>query len=211
MQKWLVDSPPRSTTAQRFTAGDNGHCSSAWNVGSARNMDTKRTATTLKRLEIMVPQLNNVFQIAYATNDVEQAATLLRERFGTGAVTILDPPGDLMRIGLAFAGRTMFELIQPINDPVGLYSNWIAHIEGFALRHHHLGILVESREQLASIRQAHVDNGTAVATEGSLPDALDFLYVDTTPQLGHYLEYVRLDAGGRAMFANIEGSIFEAA
>lgn len=157
----------------------------------------------------MTPQLNNVFQIAYATSDVEQAAKLFRERFDTGAFTILDPPGDIMRIGLAYAGTTMYELIQPLNDITGLYAPWIADVEGFAIRHHHLGMLVDTAEDLAAIRTTHVHNGTPVANEGSMPGALDFLYVDTTPLLGHYLEYVRLEEGGRAMFAQVEGSPFK--
>ncbi|MBB4614320.1 VOC family protein [Novosphingobium taihuense] len=156
----------------------------------------------------MVPQLSNVFQIAYASNDVEVAAKLLRERFGTGPFTILDPPGDLMRIGLAYAGSTMYEIIQPLNDTTGLYADWIAGIEGFALRHHHLGMLVDTADDLAAIRAAHLESGSAIATEGSMPGALDYLYVDTTPLLGHYLEYVRLDEGGRAMFAQVVGSPF---
>jgi hypothetical protein len=157
----------------------------------------------------MVPLLNNIFQIAYASNDVERAAALIKDRFGTGSFTIMDPPGDIMRIGLAFAGTTMFEVIQPLNEPTGMYANWIAGIEGFALRHHHIGMLVDSEQELAAIRAAHVDSGTPVVTEGSMPGVLDFLYVDVTPLLGHYLEYIRLEEGGRAMFAGVEGSTFK--
>lgn len=155
----------------------------------------------------MVPQLANVFQLAYVTNDVAKAADLFRTRFATGPFTQIEF-GDIMTIGLAFAGRTMIEVIQPINDATGIYSEWIAGIDGFALRQHHYGILVDSVEELAAIRAAHVDSGTPVATEGSMPGSLDFLYVDTVPLLGHYLEYVRLDEGGREMFRGVEGSIF---
>lgn len=156
-----------------------------------------------------IAQLDSVFQIAYATNDLENAMRLFRDRFGTGRFTMLDVPADVMRIGLAYAGRMMIELIQPVNDG-GLYSNWIAGTEGFALRHHHFGILADSKAQLTAIRQAHIDAGTTIATEGSMPGALDFLYVDTTADLGHYLEYVRLDPAGVAIFAQIEGSLFKA-
>lgn len=158
----------------------------------------------------MVPQLDNIFQIAYVTNDVERSAALFKDRFATGAFSQFAFDG-IMKIGLAFAGRMMIELIQPIDDPTGIYTGWIAGAEGFALRQHHFGILVDSADAMAAIRSVHVDNGTAVATEGSLPGSLDYLYVDTTPLLGHYLEYVRLDEGGRAMFASVEGSIFKAA
>lgn len=156
----------------------------------------------------MAPQLNNVFQIAYATGDAERAAALIKDRFGTGPFLIMDPPGGMMRIALAYAGSTMYELIQPLDDTSGLYANWIKGIDGFALRHHHLGMLVDTAEDLAAIRAAHVAAGSAIATEGAIPGALDFLYVDTTAVLGHYLEYVRLDDGGRAMFAQVEGSPF---
>ena len=155
---------------------------------------------------MIIPQLNNIFQIAYATSDVEQAAKLFHDRFGTGPFTIFDP--GIMRIGLAYAGTTMYEVIQPLDDTSGLYANWIAGIEGFALRHHHFGILVDTKDELAAVRAAHVDSGTAVAIEGSMTGVLDFLYVDTTASLGHYLEYVLLDEGGRAMFAQVEGSPF---
>lgn len=158
----------------------------------------------------MIPQLNNIFQIAYATNDVERAAAVFKNRFGTGAFSVFDFDG-VMKLRLAFAGQVMIELIQPINDPTGLYTGWIAGSEAFALRHHHFGVLVNSKDELAAIRAAHVDSGTAVAAEGSMPGSLDFLYVDTTVQLGHYLEYVHLDAAGRAMFASVEGSIFKGA
>lgn len=158
----------------------------------------------------MVPQLNNIFQIAYVTNDVERAAAVFKDRFGTGAFSRIEF-GDFVKLGLAFAGPMMIELIQPINDPTGLYSGWIAGSETFALRHHHFGVLVGSKDELAAIRAAHVNSGTAVAAEGSLPGSLDYLYVDTTAQLGHYVEYVRLDAGGRAMFTAVEGSIFKGA
>lgn len=156
----------------------------------------------------MMPLLNNMFQTAYVTNDVEQAAALFKDRFGTGAFSIIDFDG-VMRIGLAFAGQNMIELVQPISDPAGLYSNWIPADQGFAVRHHHIGLLVDSTEEMAAIRAAHVEAGTAVAIEGALPGSLDFLYMDTAAQLGHYLEYVRLEEGGRAMFAAVEGSIFK--
>lgn len=156
----------------------------------------------------MTALMNNMFQIAYASSDVERAAHLFREHFGTGAFTIIDPPGDIMRIGLAYAGGTMIEVIQPLNDTTGLYAPWIEGMSGFALRQHHFGMLVDTAADLAAIRSAHVDAGTRVANEGSMPGALDFLYVDTTAALGHYLEYVRLDEGGRDMFSNVEGSPF---
>ncbi|MFC4294993.1 VOC family protein [Novosphingobium tardum] len=156
------------------------------------------------------PLLDRIFQIAYVTNDVAQAEALFREGFGTGSFTRMDPPGGFMRISLAFAQQTMIELIEPIGDTVELYAKWIAGREGFVVRHHHFGMLVDSKAELAAIRAAHVENGTAVAMEGEMPGALDYLYVDTTPALGHFLEYIRLEEGGRAMFAAVEGSTFQA-
>lgn len=155
----------------------------------------------------MTGLLDNAFQQGYVTNDLEQAAALFAQRFRTGAFTFHTFDG-VMRIALAFAGKTMIELIEPITDPAGLYDHWIDRSGGFAVRHHHIGMLVDSQEQMGTIRAAHVADGTAVAAEGAMPGALDFLYVDTSRQLGHYLEYVWLDAGGRAMFGQVEGSIF---
>lgn len=157
----------------------------------------------------MVPQLNKIFQIAYVTNDIEHGCTLFKDRFGTANFTIMEPPGGFMRIALAFAGEKMIELIQPLNDLTGLYADWIAGAAEFVVRHHHFGLLADSREELAAIRAAHVEAGAALSLEGTMEGVLDYLYVDTTPQLGHYLEYIRLEAGGLAMFAGLEGSIFK--
>lgn len=157
-----------------------------------------------------VPLLDRIFQIAYVTNDVGRAEALFRERFGTGAFSRMDPPGGFMRISLAFAQQTMIELIEPVGDAVELYANWIAGRQDFVVRHHHFGMLVDSKAELSAIRAAHVESGTAIAMEGEMPGALDYLYVDTTQSLGHYLEYIRLEEGGRAMFAGVEGSTFQA-
>ncbi len=158
----------------------------------------------------MIAQFENLFQIAYVTNDIARASALFKDRFGTGAFKVIDTPDSPVRIALAFAGRTMLELIHPLDDTIPLYADWIAGIEGFALRHHHFGLLVETKAELAAIRAAHVNAGTGIPLEGDIPGALDYLYADTAPELGHYLEYIRLDAGGRAMFAGVEGTIFTA-
>lgn len=159
----------------------------------------------------VISQLNNCFQIAYVTNDIDQAADLFRDRYGTGDFQFMrELPGGQIQIALAFAGDMMIELIQPINDTLGVYANWIAGERGFAVRHHHFGLLVNSKDELAAIRAAHAERGLTVVMEGEMPGMLDFLYVDTTAELGHYLEYVLLDAGGRAMFASIPGSPFVA-
>jgi hypothetical protein len=44
--------------------------------------------------------------------------------------------------------------------------------------------------------------------EDDLPGFMAHLYADTTADLGHYLEYIRLYDGGRTMFASVPDSPF---
>jgi Glyoxalase/Bleomycin resistance protein/Dioxygenase superfamily len=155
--------------------------------------------------------LNGVFQLAYVTNDLDEAAACLRGRYGTGEFAFFrDLPGSVMEIGLAYAGDMMVELIEPKTGAPELYSRWIENREGLVVRHHHYGMLIDSADEWEAMRSAYVARGTEIALEGDVPEFLAYLYADTTADLGHYLEYVRLYGGGRAMFASVPGSPFAA-
>ncbi|KHK89094.1 VOC family protein [Novosphingobium malaysiense] len=154
-----------------------------------------------------VPQLRNVFQICYATNDIDRAAVILQEQFGCGEMLFMrDLPDSLTQIALSYCGDTNFELVQPHNPSGDFYSDWISGAQDFVLRLHHYGMLVDSREDMAAIRAAHVARGHGIPLEASMPGNLDALYADVTGTLGHYLEYIYLEEGGRQMFAAVPGS-----
>ena len=156
---------------------------------------------------MVLPALKDLFQVGYVTNDLDRAAAIMREQFGTGAVKIMrDIPDSFIDIGLCFAGETNYELIQSHNTSGDFYSDWIADADGFALRPHHFGFLAESKEHMAALRKLHAGAGRDFPLDNTAPGFIDVFYADTSADLGHYLEYFHLEDGARAMFADVEGT-----
>ena len=154
-----------------------------------------------------LPMMKDLFQVGYVTNDLERAAAVMRDQFGTGAVKIMrDIPDSFIDIGLCFAGETNFEIIQSHNASGDFYSDWIADCDGFALRPHHFGFLIPSSEEMSALRGSHRNAGRAFPLDNIVPGFIDVFYADTRGELGHYLEYFYLEAGARAMFADVEGT-----
>lgn len=151
--------------------------------------------------------ITNAWQIAYVTNDLDRAVALLRDDYGAGEFLVMRQlPGALTDIALAWCGETMIELLYPLAAGGDLYSDHIAGADGFALRHHHMGMLVERRDEMDSIRARHLQLGHDIPLEGENAGAIQYLYADCRATLGHYLEYIRLEEEGRALFAAVPGS-----
>ena len=155
------------------------------------------------------PQMRNVFQIAYVTNDLERAAGVLRDQYGCGdAHYMRNLPGALTDIALCFAGNTNYEMLEPLNASGDFYSDWIAGETDFVMRFHHLGMIVETKEELDAIQAAHVRHGHEFPLVSSMPGVLDVFYADTRASLGHYLEYFHLQEAGWDMFKAVPGCPF---
>ena len=157
------------------------------------------------------PLLESIFQTAYVTNDLDHAAAVFAERYGVGEFYFMRDiqNGDWsMSIALAYAGTMNVELIQPGAVGHPLYADWIAGAKDFTLRHHHYGILVDDKAAWDLRRDRFGVLGCGIPMEGEIPDFMAYLYADTTADLGHYVEYIRLFDGGRQMFAAVPGSPF---
>ena len=153
--------------------------------------------------------MENAFQIAYVTSDLDRAMEIMRRDYGWGEFLVLrDMPDALTHMALAYSGDMMIELMQPVAASGDFYSDHLDGAAGFTMRHHHFGYLRDSREAMAERRAAHVALGHGIVLEGETPGAVQYLYVDCRATIGHFLEYVRLDEGGREMFAAIPGSRF---
>lgn len=155
--------------------------------------------------------LHTPFQLGYVTNDLEAAITQMHQQLGVGEFIKLPDFDEGPAIAIAYAGDMMIELIEPRTPHDGLYSAWIEGASPATIRLHHVGILADSPESLAKIREGHVAQGHAIAAEGEQPGFVGFLYVDTTAKLGHYLEYVYPDKGAQDLFASVPGSTFRTA
>lgn len=146
------------------------------------------------------------FQLGYVTPDLDRAVALYAERFGVGEFLTFDtatmnPDAPPMRVGLAWTGEVMIELIEPGADHP-LYACAMPD-SGFAINLHHLGYLVHDeagwKEALASLEA----QGIPVVSRTSSGEMLDLVYADARPLLGHHLEVIWLKPQGRAFFDSV--------
>lgn len=91
--------------------------------------------------------LGAVAQIAYVVADLDAAMAHFQRDCGAGPFFVIDhflQPGQVFRgrpstsdqrIGMAFAGQTWIELIQPLDEEPSVYSEAIA-LRGYGLHHH---------------------------------------------------------------------------
>ena len=141
--------------------------------------------------------LQGHFQNAYVTHDVERGLDILRRRYGVDApamrfdpdMTLKTPDGHKaakVRVALIWIGMLQVELIQPVSGHVGAYLDVLpADPDDAGLRFHHVCV---RRDDLDAM-QAEIDaSGLPRAFEAAYPGGY-FVYLDTRPTLGHYLEY----------------------
>lgn len=148
------------------------------------------------------------FQIAYATNDIEQAAELFKARFGIREFRRIEgqmPAGGTIRVELAWVGPVMYELVTATGAGSDLYMDRLPGGPGFALRHHHLGYLVSGEDEWAALLEAAASAGFTVPYHNDNTGFLRSCFVDAGP-LGHYLEYLLPEPAGLDFFRSIPRS-----
>ena len=144
---------------------------------------------------------NDHFQIAYATNDLDRACGVFRERFGIKEYRRLEggfPEGGHIRIELAWAGGTMYELIRAEGAGSAFYNVGLSPAS-FAIRHHHLGYFVYDQEGWDALMKEIEQGGWRVAFRTAAEGFLQACYIEV-PELGHYLEYLFPEAAGIEFF-----------
>lgn len=140
--------------------------------------------------------LDNIFQIAYVTRDLEKAIANFRAQADirteyiteTRSVVKTAAGPQEMHIKLAFmwVGDFQYELIQPISGLEDIFA--AALPDDDSLRFHHTCVRVSDWEAL---RAAAEKQPYPIAFEGgSGPNY--FLYLDARESLGHLLEYAIL-------------------
>ena len=145
------------------------------------------------------------FQMAWATNDLEQAKALLAERLGIKAFTPIGgptPAGGQISVELAWVGTMMYELITATGPGSDLIMGHLPRGEGFAMKHHHLGYLVASPEQWQALEAETTRSGWAMVHKSVNPGFMTSCFIDV-PELGHYLEYIMPEPAGVDFFQNV--------
>jgi len=151
------------------------------------------------------------FQFGYVTSDIEQAEANLKKHFGVknflnvgllkSDVFLADGSTTSNDLILSFAnvGDQQVELIQPVNDGSGLYTQALSGNKPFEMVLHHLGHRFFELAQWQEFRSQLDLNTHKLAFENN-GGAAHYLYTDERDSLGHFMEYMWLDEQGAAMF-----------
>jgi hypothetical protein len=138
--------------------------------------------------------LENHYQNAYITRDLDQALAMFRKEYGFDAFKSFEVTYDLstpagrgkatVKLALGWIGNLQYELIQPISGMIDVYNEGLP--DRHPLKFHHVCMRVHDWDKLrADLRQEN----RRIVMEGGTPEHLLWLYVDARDTLGHYLEY----------------------
>ncbi len=150
--------------------------------------------------------VKNISQAAYVTSDLDRAIKLFEERYSVneflemrdvelGALGTLD-------IAMAYLGDTMIEIIAPGKDAAAMFRGDHLDFDKRALEFHHVAVVLDSKEEFEAAKADALSSGLKIVAEAD-HEVLDFFYVDTTEDLGHYVEYMFLHDVGKAVFGTI--------
>jgi len=154
----------------------------------------------------------DVFQIAYVTEDIDEATSYFESTLGTvkcdthygsnlgGLVVVDGEPVDewVIDVALVNAGPTNLEIIRPVSGAVDLYRAGIR--PGAPATFHHLAFRADFDEASEALAAC----GKQWKQYGHIPDAIRFGYVDLTAELGHHVEIMDMEPSTIDRFAELE-------
>jgi hypothetical protein len=144
-----------------------------------------------------------LFQQAWVTNDMEQALLLLGGLLGASDFARVDdrvlrvqtPSGEWVlhqRLAFADAGGMMIEIVEPLGDDHGFWSENLP-VDRFAVRLHHLSVRIEGERPDWLAYRDNISARVPISAEGAVGHH-HFLFADLRDLLGCYLEAVWKDA-----------------
>jgi hypothetical protein len=138
--------------------------------------------------------LENHYQNAYITRDLDQALELFRTRHGFADFKRHDVTYELktpagrgtatVNLALGWIGNVQYELIQPVSGLIDVYNEGLPTTQ--PLQFHHICMRVPNWEQFRTDLDRQ---NRPVVMEGGTLGHLLWLYVDARDTVGHYLEY----------------------
>lgn len=136
-------------------------------------------------------------QIAYVTNDMDEAIAVFRKKYGVLDFLVLEsdyevvtprgPEQCIVKFAWAWVGDTQVELVQTNGGECRIYDEPLPK-DRFAVVHHHYGHLVYGMEDWGHFRGEVDASEFTIAIEGAL-ESCHWVYLDARPLLGHYIEY----------------------
>ena len=109
-----------------------------------------------------------------------------------------------VRIGMGSRGGLIAELIEPVSGEVEFYRRPLPDDGSFGLRLHHLAASVQlGDEAWESLEQLLASQGLSFDYTVLIPDRVRAGYVDTTAELGHFLEICQLQPADTEFFSGL--------
>jgi hypothetical protein len=168
-----------------------------------------------RRVEQLADLLANIWQFGYVTSDLDRGLEELGGRFGlTHHFRV--PTGDSVwqtdagaspfeaKFAMAARGGLVVELIEPVSGDVDFYRQVLPDDGSFAIRLHHYAAFVQTGdaewERLrALLRASDLDVDRTLVIPGNVRAG----YIDTRPDLGHYLEICQIEPGHQEFFKSL--------
>jgi len=157
-----------------------------------------------RRVDALADLLANVWQFGYITNDLDRAVEFMSDRFGfehcvklpAGGATFLigEQPAEWdAKFAMGARGGTIVELIEPVAGHVEFYTRVLPPDGSFAVRLHHIATFIEpGDDEWARVGGLLAASGLKVDYTVLIPNRVRAGYVDTTAELGHWLEICQL-------------------
>jgi hypothetical protein len=154
----------------------------------------------------------SIWQVCYVTRDLDEGMKLLRTHYGvesievpTDGATFLvgDEPAEWdVRISMGARGGLIVELIEPVGGEVDFYRQALPADGGLGFHHlaSHMPVGDEAWDALGDVLAAA---GLRVDYTVLIPDRVRAGYVDTTAELGHYLEICQLQKADIEFFTGL--------
>lgn len=159
--------------------------------------------------------LANVWQFGYVTNDLDGAIALMSERFGLehclklpagGTFFVGDQPGEFeARFAMGSRGGTIIELIEPVSGHIDFYTRVLpADRQEVAVRLHHIATFIEGGDdEWERLRRILAASQLKFDYTLVIPDRVRAGYIDTTAELGHWLEVCQLQREDIEFFSGL--------
>jgi Glyoxalase/Bleomycin resistance protein/Dioxygenase superfamily len=156
----------------------------------------------------------NLWQVCYVTPDLDRGMKELRDLFGVENSTEVPVEGAsfrkgdeeiewVPRVAMGARGGLIIELIEPVSGEVEFYRRFLPK-DGGVLGLHHLAMLVPlGDEAWHAVEKLLGEHGMAFEYTILIPNRARLAYVDTTAQLGHYIELCQLEKADTDFFSGL--------
>jgi Glyoxalase/Bleomycin resistance protein/Dioxygenase superfamily len=157
----------------------------------------------------------NIWQVAYVTRDLDRGMATMRDEFGVANCTEVPTDGATFlrgdepvewdaRFAMGARGGLVIELIEPVGGEVDFYRRLLPEDGSPAPRFHHLATFMPTGdEEWSSLIDVLAASGLKVDYTVLIPNRVRAGYIDTTAELGHFLEVCQVQEADIEFFRGL--------